>query len=201
MKNRHYTNYDCLRVAARVQQLSWSKIPPARGINTPFTGSLSMWIPNNLTSGEGFLGTGAPLAADLNLVVQLLMGTALLVGSFLARRKHYRAHAVTQTTVLLLNLAMIGTVMWPSTHQQVVPAFPELFDRWYFAMPSIHAVLGIAAESLGIFIAMVVGTKLVPEKLRFNNWKRWMRAELLLWWITLLSGVATYYVWYGVRFG
>jgi uncharacterized membrane protein YozB (DUF420 family) len=87
---------------------------------------------------------------------------------------------------------MIATVMWPSTKQQVVPAFPGLFDRWYFAVPSIHAVLGIAAESLGIFITMVVGTKLVPEKLRFHNWKRWMRAELLLWWTTLLSGVATY---------
>jgi hypothetical protein len=59
---------------------------------------------------------------------------------------------------------------------------------------------GIAAESLGIFITMVVGTKLVPEKLRFHNWKRWMRAELLLWWTTLLSGVATYYMWYGARF-
>ena len=146
------------------------------------------------------MGTGAPLAADLNLVVQLLMGAALLVGTCLARMKHYRAHAMTQTTVLLLNLVMIATVMWPSTRQQVVPAFPELFDRWYFAVPSIHAVLGIAAESLGIFIGLVAGTKLVPEKLRFNNWKCWMRAELLLWWTTLLSGVATYFVWYGARF-
>ena len=146
------------------------------------------------------MGTGAPLAADLNLVVQLLMGAALLVGTCLARMKHYRAHAMTQTTVLLLNLVMIATVMWPSTRQQVVPAFPGSFDRWYFAVPSIHAVLGIAAESLGIFIVLAAGTRLVPEKLRFNNWKRWMRAELLLWWTTLLSGVATYFVWYGARF-
>ena len=156
-----------------------------------------MSIPNQSISGEGFLGTGAPLVADVNLVVQMLMGAALLAGTFLARRKRYRAHAVTQTTVLLLNLAMIATVMWPSTEQQVMPAFPALFHRRYFAAPSIHAVLGIAAESLGIFIAMVAGTKVLPEKLRFHNWKRWMRAELVLWWVTLLSGFATYYVWYG----
>jgi hypothetical protein len=31
---------------------------------------------------------------------------------------------VTQTTVLLLNLAMSATVIWPSTKQQVMPAFP-----------------------------------------------------------------------------
>lgn len=150
-----------------------------------------------MIAGEGFLGTGAPLAADLNLVVQVLMGLALLIGMVLARRGRYRAHAAMQTSVLLLNLVMIATVMWPSTAQQVLPAFPEVLGRWYFAAPSVHAALGLCAECLGIFIALVAGTKVIPEKLRFANWKRWMRLELLLWWVTLLSGVATYYVWYG----
>ena len=148
-------------------------------------------------SGEGFLGTGAPLAADINLTVQVGMGVALLIGAWLARKKSYRAHAVMQTTVLFLNLVMIATVMWPSTEQQVLPAFPVVFDRWYFAAPAIHGVLGIAAEGLGIFIAMVAGTKLVPELFRFCDWKRWMRAELILWWVTLLTGVGSYWVWYG----
>jgi len=148
-------------------------------------------------AGEGFLGTGAPLAADINLVVQGMMGVTLLIGAWFARRKRYRVHAVMQTTVLLLNLVMIATVMLPSTLQQVLPAFPGVFDRWYFAAPAVHGVLGILAEGLGIFIALVAGTKLVPEKLRFQNWKLWMRAALILWWVTLLSGVATYFVWYG----
>ena len=144
------------------------------------------------------MGTGAPLAADLNLIVQMLMGVALLIGTWLARRKRYRAHGIAQSIVLVLNLGMIATVMWPSTEQQVMPAFPGVFDRWYFAAPSIHGLLGLAAEGLGIFIILVAGTKLVPERLRFGNWKRWMRAELLLWWTTLLSGIVTYYVWYVV---
>jgi uncharacterized membrane protein YozB (DUF420 family) len=137
------------------------------------------------------------LAADINLVVQGMMGVTLLIGAWFARRKRYRVHAVMQTTVLLLNLVMIATVMWPSTQQQVLPAFPGVFDRWYFVAPAVHGVLGILAEGLGIFIALVAGTKLVPEKLRFQNWKLWMRAALILWWVTLLSGVATYFVWYG----
>ena len=37
-------------------------------------------------SSEGFLGTGAPFGADLNLVVQLIMGSALLAGARLARQ-------------------------------------------------------------------------------------------------------------------
>ncbi len=58
-----------------------------------------MSIPNNPISGEDFLGTGAALVADLN-VVQLLIGAGLLIGTFPARRKHYLAHAGTQTSVL-----------------------------------------------------------------------------------------------------
>ena len=145
---------------------------------------------------EGFLGTGAPFGADVNLAVQLAMGSALGLGALLARKKRYRAHAVMQTSVLLLNLLMIAIVMWPSTQGQVLPAFPDVFGKWYFAMPSIHAVLGIASEIFGLYVALVAGTKLLPERLRFHNWQRWMRVELVLWWVTLISGVSTYYVWY-----
>jgi hypothetical protein len=69
------------------------------------------------------------MAADVNLVVQVVMAVGLVVGGVLARRKHYRAHAITQTTVLLLNLVMIATVMWPSTRQQVMAAFPDVFGK------------------------------------------------------------------------
>jgi uncharacterized membrane protein YozB (DUF420 family) len=150
-----------------------------------------MWIPE-----EGFLGTGAPFAADLNLVVQVAMGATLLVGAQLARRKRYRAHGIAQTTVLLLSLVMIALVMWPSTRQQVMPAFPQVFDRWYFLAPSIHAMLGIVAEGLGLNIVLVAGTKVVPEEMRFRDWKHWMRVELGLWWVAVLSGLGTYCAWY-----
>ena len=144
----------------------------------------------------GFLGTGAPFAADLNLAVQVGMAGALVAGGVLARRKHYRAHGVMQTSVLLLNLVMIATVMWPSTRQQVLPAFPNVLDRWYFAAPFLLGLLGIVAEGLGLYIALVAGTEWLPEWMRFENWKRWMRMELVLWWVTVASGAGTYYVWY-----
>ena len=82
---------------------------------------------------QGFLRTGAPFAADLNLVAQLVMGLALVGGAILARRKRYTAHGICQTTVLLLNLVAIGLVMWPSFHQQVQPAIPKVLYRWYYA--------------------------------------------------------------------
>jgi uncharacterized membrane protein YozB (DUF420 family) len=150
---------------------------------------------------KGFLGTGATFEADFNLVVQVIMGVALIAGSLLAKRKRYTAHGICQTTVMLLNLLMIGLIMWPSFQQQVRPALPKIFHKWYFAVATIHALLGTTAEVLGLYIVMVAGTRALPESLRFKDWKRWMRAELILWSIVVLTGVGTYYVWYVAPFG
>jgi len=149
---------------------------------------------------KGFLGTGATFGADFNLVVQLIMGVALLAGALLAKHKRYRAHGICQTTVLLLNVLMIGLVMWPSFQQQVKPALAKVHHKWYYEVAIMHAALGITAELLGLYIVIVAGTELLPRWLRFNNWKWWMRAELVLWMIVLLSGVGTYCAWYVAPF-
>jgi hypothetical protein len=52
------------------------------------------------------------------------------------------------------------------------------------------------AELFGLYIVLVAGTNVVPRRLRFQHWKLWMRVELALWWVVLLSGVGTYYAWY-----
>lgn len=149
---------------------------------------------------KGFLGTGATFAADINLVVQLIMGLALVTGALLAKHKRYRAHGICQTTVLLLNLLMIGLVMWPSFHQQVKPAMSKVLHKWYYGAAAIHAVLGITAEVLGLYIVIVAGTNVLPQWLRFKHWKRWMRTALVLWAIVLLSGLGTYCAWYVAPF-
>ncbi len=149
---------------------------------------------------RGFLGTGATFGADLNLVVQLMMGLALIAGALLAKHRRYRAHGICQTTVLLLNLFMIGSVMWPSFQQQVKPALSKVLHSWYYEAATIHAVLGIAAELLGLYIVIVAGTNVLPQWLRFQHWKLWMRTELVLWAIVLVSGVGTYCVWYVAPF-
>ncbi len=149
---------------------------------------------------KGFLGTGAPFGADLNLVVQLIMGLALIAGVLLAKQKRYTAHGICQTAVLLLNLLMIGLVMWPSFQQQVKPALSKVLHKWYYEAATIHALLGIAAELLGLYIVIVAGTNVLPRRLRFKRWKLWMRTELVLWAIVLVSGVGTYCAWYVAPF-
>jgi plastocyanin/uncharacterized membrane protein YozB (DUF420 family) len=145
---------------------------------------------------NGFLGTGATLRADLNLCVQVTMGLALLVGMLLARRKQFRAHKYCQSSVMVLNLVMIFLIMAPSFHKQVEPQLPGGLKEAYYLVPYVHAILGTLAEVLGIYIVLVAATKLLPKKLRFRRYKPWMRTELALWWIVVLIGVSTYYVWH-----
>jgi uncharacterized membrane protein YozB (DUF420 family) len=145
---------------------------------------------------KGFLGTWASFSADVNLVIQIAMGIALLVGTFLARAKRYAAHGVCQAAVLILNLPMIGLVMWPSFHARVLPQLSRHFGKRYYAVAAAHGVLGALAEVLGLFILLVAGTNILPRTWRFQRWKLWMRIELALWWVVLLSGIGTYYIWY-----
>jgi len=145
---------------------------------------------------KGFLGTWASFSADLNLLVQIAMGIALVAGAFLARVKRYAAHGACQTVVLILNLPMIALVMWPSLHMRVLPKLSRHLGKRYYAIAVAHGVLGTTAELLGLYILLVAGTKILPHSWRFQRWKLWMRIELALWWVVLLSGIGTYYTWY-----
>jgi plastocyanin/uncharacterized membrane protein YozB (DUF420 family) len=145
---------------------------------------------------NGFLGTGATFRADLNLVVQVSMGLALLVGMLLARRKNFRAHKYVQSSVMILNLVMIFLIMAPSFHKQVQPQVPGGLKEAYYLVPYVHATLGTIAEVLGLYIVLVAATKILPSKLRFKRYKPWMRTELALWWLVVLIGISTYCIWY-----
>jgi len=145
---------------------------------------------------KGFLGAWASFSADLNLLVQIAMGLALLGGAFLARAKRYTAHGICQAAVLILNLPMIALVMWPSLNARVLPKLSTHFWKSTYVIATVHGALGAIAELLGLYILLVAGTDFLPRSWRFQRWKLWMRIELLLWWIVLLSGFGTYYVWY-----
>ena len=145
---------------------------------------------------QGFLGTWAGRSADLNLLIQIAMGVALLAGAFLARAKRYAAHGACQAAVLILNIPMIVLVMWPSLHALVLPRLSSHLRKQHYAIATAHGVLGALAELLGLYILLVAGTSILPPRWRFRRWKLWMRIELVLWWIVLLTGLGTYHVWY-----
>jgi uncharacterized membrane protein YozB (DUF420 family) len=147
---------------------------------------------------KGFLGTQAGFGADINLVIQIAMGASLIAGTILARAKRYAAHGACQAAVLLLNLALIFSVMWPSFQLQVLPRLPRHFTRRYYGLATVHGVLGGVAELLGLYILLVAGTDILPQAWRFRRWKLWMRVELALWLSVLVTGIGTYLIWYAI---
>jgi uncharacterized membrane protein YozB (DUF420 family) len=147
---------------------------------------------------KGFLGTAASLAADRTLVIETVMGVALIVGTVFARRRYYRAHGLCQSAVVLLNLWVIAQYMVPSFRRQIVPEIPASLGEIHYAIAAIHGVLGTVAELLALYIVLVAGTNILPKRFRFSGYKLWMRFALGLWWIELLLGLAMYVQWYGL---
>src|ERR1043166_149230 len=137
------------------------------------------------------------MAADRALVIETGMGIALIVGAVLARCRHYRAHAWCQSAVVLFNLAMIIQFMVPSFRRQVAPEIPAGLGEVHYAVAMVHGALGTVAELFALYV-VAAGTKILPRRLRFSRYKPWMRAAMVLWLVTLLSGLATYVQWYGL---
>jgi len=134
---------------------------------------------------------GATFGANLNLTIQMAMGVALLAGMRLARRGHYRSHGWCQASVVLLNTILISTIMVPSFERQLLPDLQRLTADAYDSVAFAHAMLGAVAELLGLFVIAVAGTGLVPDRLRFKNYRRWMRTTLVVWWPAIAAGLAT----------
>jgi len=82
------------------------------------------------------------------------------------------------------NVSLIGGVL---------PGLPGGLSKPYYFLSTLHAATGSIAQLLGLYIVVRAGTNLLPEALRFHNYKLWMRTTLALWWSVILLGVVTYY--------
>lgn len=154
-----------------------------------------LWVMQELPAIRVFV-RGASFKANVNLLVQMGMGGTLIAGASLARAKRYTAHGICQSAVLLLNLALIAYVMWPSFCQDVLPVLPYHLTDSYYGVASAHGVLAVTAELFGLYLLAVAATNTIPARLRVQRLKLWMRVELGLWWVAIVTGVLTYYVWY-----
>ena len=142
----------------------------------------------------------APSYASLTLVLEIAMGVGLLIGALLARRRHFRAHAWCQSLIVLVNLALILLIMIPSFRARVSPKIPLKLGKAYYALATAHAALGTITEIAGLYILLAAGTSVLPQKLRITDYKIWMSSVLILWWVVLLLGFATYVRWYVPHF-
>ncbi len=144
----------------------------------------------------GILHWGGPRHADTCLLIEVGLISAMTVGAIFARKGRYRTHSLIEASAVLVNLVMIGVFMLPVFPRHSWRRGLAVFGRPHFSVIAIHAVLGAGTETLALCVLLSAGTRLLPERLRIRNYKRWMRTVLLLWWTAFLAGGAVYYVWY-----
>jgi uncharacterized membrane protein YozB (DUF420 family) len=141
-------------------------------------------------------GTSAPIFSDLAAIAELAIAVGLLVGMFVVRRGNIRVHKFIQSSLILVNIPIVLAWMVPQFLAYVLPGLPAEVGNPTYLFPTIMLCAGAAAEALGIYILLVAGTNLIPERFRFRRYKLWMRTELVLWWSVVLFGLTTYLVWY-----
>jgi hypothetical protein len=105
-------------------------------------------------------------------------------------------HAVLQSTVVLLNLGLILRIMLPSFRRQLSFSFPISWKDLPVTIVLLHAFIGTSAWFRAFYVVLVAGTPLIPRKLRFSNYRRWMWTVFLMWWAAFLLGCRSYYLRY-----
>ena len=147
-----------------------------------------------LRNASGFLGTGAPLLQDINLILQLVFYVALCLGIMAQRKRKYHWHDRFQTPVVVLNLLFIGLIMIPSA-RFVAQEIPARLKQTFYLVPTVHMVLGTLSEVLAIY-CLLSGFKILPRKIGVLRY--WMWTTFVLWTASVIFGVGIYFVWYGV---
>jgi plastocyanin len=145
--------------------------------------------------GKGFLGTNANLLQDLSLTLGILVALTLTVGMIMAVRKRYDTHRWIQTTAVSLNVLQVLTIMVASFFKSAAPGIPRKLDETYYQIALVHAALGLITLLFGTFV-MLRGNELVPNRLKFNNYKLFMRTAYTMYMVISLLGVGVYVTWY-----
>jgi uncharacterized membrane protein YozB (DUF420 family) len=144
-----------------------------------------------LLTGPGFLGTRAPLHSDLSLVLIVFSAVLFTTGWRLAVRKNFETHRWIQTTAAILNTIAVLVVMIPSFIIYILPGIPGKLLEDTYGVTTIHAFIGTLGLLLGVFVVLRANG-LVPERLRFKNYKLFMRTSYALYMLATLVGVIVY---------
>ncbi len=143
----------------------------------------------------GFLGTNANLAADLTLLASILVVGIFSYGFYLARQGHYDTHKWVQTSGAVLNLILVLWLMLLPYRDFVLQDSGGPRETSFYVITTIHATVGFFALVLGNFVVLR-GHERVPQRLRFNDYKLFMRTAYGLYFLTTLLGVGTYWYWF-----
>ncbi len=148
-----------------------------------------------LLHSPGFLGTNANFAADITLVIMLTTATLFTIGFVLARLEKFEAHRWVQTSAAAVNVIMVLWLMVLPFRDFVAKDLGGPRPHYFYVITTLHATIGTIALLFGTFVALR-GNKLVPEFLRFKNYKGFMRTSYGLYLLATAIGVWVYFTWF-----
>ena len=140
--------------------------------------------------------TKAPRGAAISLVLIVVTAVLFTVGWRLAMRRRYEAHRWVQTAAACLNAAVVLVWMIHSFTANVAPQIPAKLNERAYAVATVHALVGAIGLVTGMFVVLR-GNELVPQRLRFKNYKPYMRGAYALYLLGTVTGVVLYVVAYG----
>ena len=109
--------------------------------------------------------------------------------------KHYKVHRWVQTSAAIINALVIVVVMVGSFWGFTLPQIPAKFAEPTVWITVVHACVGTVTFLLGVFIVLRANG-LMPQALRFTNYKLFMRTSYTLYMLSTLIGIAVYFLAY-----
>ena len=144
----------------------------------------------------GLFPPAVPALSDAAAVIEVALAVVLVVGALVVRSGHVRLHRWMQSSVVLVNIPIVLYAMVPPYLEYIYPHLLGGLGTAVVFVPTVMLVAGGAAEALGIFIILVAGTTWIPERYRFRRYRVWMRTELVLWWMVVVFGLTTYWLFF-----
>ena len=164
----------------------------------------------------GFLGTSANFAADMTLVLSILVALTFTFGAYLAKRAQgiearykksdpqfaqakqlFRQHRWVQTTGAVINIILVLWLMVLPYRDFVVRDSGGPRDSLFYVITTVHAVVGLFAFAFGNFVVLRGNNLMIPA-LKFNNYKPYMRIAYVAYMLTTLLGIWVYVYWFTV---
>ena len=130
------------------------------------------------------------LIATVSLVLQIIILFLLFGGYGLKAKKKFRQHGIVMLVAVVLHTITILAVMFPSFRAIMTGDVPILIST----ITSIHGVLGIVAEVLGIWI--VASWRLRTSLQYCMPKKKWMLLTIISWLTAIILGVIIYLHFY-----
>jgi uncharacterized membrane protein YozB (DUF420 family) len=142
----------------------------------------------------GIFGTGALIQTDINLILQIVMLIIVVVSLVYKNKRKFKTHAELMGTAVILLVVSLFAVMLPSFNRNY-DYFTTATSELGVQTTWIHMILGAITLILGIIL--VIAWALQPSNIAACiRRKRIMDITVLLWFISLMFGIATYILFY-----